>query len=164
MTDKKSKDILHILLVEDDDAHAELVMRSFEKHRVPNQVTHLSDGQAALDYLFFRGEFEDQNIELPHIVLLDLRLPKVDGLEVLRQIKTDRELSKLPVIILTTSAADKDAAMAYQYRANSYLVKPMDYEEFKAMLDNVGYYWMTLNQDPWDTNTQGPQLKIVDKN
>ena len=162
MTEKNSNTILRILLVEDDEAHAELVMRSFEEHRLPNQVTHLTDGQAALDYLFFEGQFEDQNIDLPHIVLLDLRLPKVDGLEVLKRIKTHPELDKLPVIILTTSAADKDAAMAYEYHANSYLVKPMDYEEFKTMLDCVGYYWMSLNQDPWDNNKHGPQLKIVD--
>lgn len=162
MTKKQNSESLHILLVEDNEAHAELVMRSFEAHRVPNHVTHLKDGQSALDYLFMEGQFESGDIELPHIVLLDLRLPKVDGLEVLKRIKTDRGLCKLPVVILTTSAAEKDAAMAYDFHANSYLVKPMDYEQFRAMLDNVGYYWMSFNQDPWDNKKLGPQLNISD--
>ena len=152
----------NILLVEDNEAHAEIIMRCFEQHRVPNHVTHLKDGQAALDYLFIEGEYEDKNVDLPHIVFLDLRLPKVDGLEVLKRIKTEKGLNKLPVVILTTSAAEKDAAMAYDYHANSYLVKPMDYEHFKAMLDNVGHYWMTWNQDPWEISKLEPQLNIGD--
>lgn len=157
-----ASEVLHILLVEDNDAHAELVKRSFEQHRIPNRVTHLKDGKAALDFLFFEGEFQFQNIELPHIVLLDLRLPKVDGLEVLKRIKSDRGLSKLPVIVLTTSAAEKDAAMAYDYHANSYLVKPMEYEHFKALMDQVGFYWMAWNQDPWDKKKLNPPLNIGD--
>lgn len=162
MTENENSNSLHILLVEDNEAHAEIIIRSFEKHSVANHITHLKDGQAALDYLFFEGEYETKEVELPHIVLLDLRLPKVDGLEVLKRIKTDRGLNKLPVVILTTSAAEKDAAMAYDYHANSYLVKPMDYEQFKAMLDNVGHYWMSWNQDPWDNSKLGPQLNISD--
>lgn len=162
MSNIEQPEKLHILLIEDNDAHAEIVIRSFKKHRIPNYVTHLKDGKAALDYLFFEGEFEDKDVELPHIVLLDLRLPRIDGLEVLKRIKTDRGLSKLPVIVLTTSAAEKDAAMAYDYHANSYLVKPMDYEEFKELLDSIGHYWMSWNQDPWDKGKLDPPLDIGD--
>ena len=82
-------------------------------------------------------------------MLLDLRLPKVDGLEVLRQIKTDDNLRKIPVVILTTSAAEKDVAMAYDYNANSYVVKPMDFDKFESLMDDLGYYWLAWNQNPW---------------
>ena len=141
---------LVILLVEDNDDHATMVMRSFEQYRVSNIIRHVSDGQAALDYLYRKGEFADSDIfPRPHLVLLDLRLPKVDGLELLKQIKMDDNLKKTPVVILTTSAAEKDIAMAYEYHANSYLVKPMDYEKFDSLMDGLGYYWMVWNQDPW---------------
>lgn len=140
---------LHILLVEDNAAHAEMVLRSFENHRVLNRITHVSDGQQALDYLFHKGEYADIRQDLPHIVLLDLRLPKVDGLEVLKRIKMDDRLIKMPVVILTTSSAEKDIAAAYEYHANSYLVKPMDFEKFEQLMDELGYYWMAWNRNPW---------------
>lgn len=141
---------LEILLVEDNLAHAELVMRSFEQNRVLNHIIHLEDGQIALDYLFRQGQYADTEAIIPHIVLLDLRLPKVDGLEVLKQIKTHETLNKMPVVILTTSATKKDVAMAYEYHANSYIVKPMEYEVFVELMDDMSYYWLAWNQDPWD--------------
>jgi len=149
MSEKINGKPLHILLVEDNEAHAELVMRSFEHHRVSNQITHVQDGQAALDYLLNQGDYAQSAPELPHVVLLDLRLPKVDGLEVLKRIKTNNKLIKLPVVILTTSAAEKDIAEAYEYHANSYVVKPMDFEKFEKLMDDMGYYWMAWNRDPW---------------
>ena len=85
----------------------------------------------------------------PHCVLLDLRLPKIDGLEVLRRIKSDKNTRKTPVVILTTSAADKDIALSYKYHANSYIVKPMDFSEFETLIDNLGHYWLAWNQNPW---------------
>src|SRR5512139_2816639 len=110
---------LVILLIEDNVAHAELVSRSLGDHRVANRVSHVSDGEAALDYLFRRGRYADPSLSpRPHVILLDLRLPKVDGLEVLRQVKTSPELSRIPVVILTTSAAERDVARAYEERAN----------------------------------------------
>jgi CheY-like chemotaxis protein len=140
---------LVLLLVEDNHAHAEMVKRSFEQHKVANVIHHVDDGQKALDYLFREGEYtDDEKYPLPHCILLDLRLPKVDGLEVLRQIKSSDDRHKIPVIILTTSAADRDIAMAYEHHANSYVVKPMDFAKFEALMDDLGYYWMIWNQNP----------------
>jgi len=141
---------LVILLVEDNVAHAELVSRGLGDHRVANHLLHVSDGEAALDYLFRRGKYADpRHSPRPHVILLDLRLPKVDGLEVLRQIKTSPELSKIPVVILTTSAAERDVARAYEERANSYLVKPVDFAKFTELMNELGYYWLAWNHYPW---------------
>ena len=141
---------LNLLLVEDNDAHAEMVKRSFAQHKLMNQIFHVDDGQKALDYIFREGEYSDvEKYPSPHCVLLDLRLPKIDGLEVLRRIKSDENTRKTPVVILTTSAADKDIAQSYKYHANSYIVKPMDFSEFESLIDNLGYYWLAWNQNPW---------------
>jgi CheY-like chemotaxis protein len=139
---------LVLLLIEDNAAHAEMVKRSFEQHKVANVIQHVDDGQKALDYLFREGEYTDADkYPLPHCILLDLRLPKVDGLEVLRQIKTSDDLLKTPVVVLTTSAADKDIAMAYEYHANSYVVKPLNFAKFEALMEDLGYYWMIWNKN-----------------
>jgi CheY-like chemotaxis protein len=141
---------LNILLIEDNMAHAKLITRCLESNRVANHLYHVSDGEQALDYIFHRNAYSDQEkYPTPHLVLLDLRLPKIDGLEVLKQIRMGKEMSKLPVVILTTSAAEKDQAKAYKHHANSYLVKPVDYEKFQAMMDDLGYYWLAWNQYPW---------------
>lgn len=141
---------LDVLLVEDNDAHAELVMRNLEHHRVANVVHHVTDGEAALDYLFGRGAYIDQQShQQVNLVLLDLRLPKFDGLEVLRQIKQSDELKRIPVVILTTSHAERDVANAYEHNANSYVTKPLDYEKFAELMDEIGYYWLAWNQNPW---------------
>ena len=150
MNSIKTGEPLTMLLVEDNDAHAEMVKRSFEQHKVSNRIIHVDDGQKALDYLFRQNEYADEDAyPMPHCILLDLRLPKVDGLEVLRRIKTDDGIKKTPVVILTTSSADKDIAMSYEFHANSYVVKPMDFAKFESLMDNLGYYWMAWNQDPW---------------
>jgi CheY-like chemotaxis protein len=142
---------LLILLVEDNPAHAELVKRSLEDHRVPNRVVHLADGEAALHYLLRQGRFADPAASpRPHLVLLDLRLPRIDGLEVLRRIRTDAELERLPVVVLTTSEAEQDVAKAYEFRANSYLVKPVDFERFARLMGDLGFYWLKWNYYPWD--------------
>ncbi|HBA72179.1 MAG: two-component system response regulator [Geobacteraceae bacterium GWC2_55_20] len=138
-----------ILLVEDDLAHAEIVRRNFEKSRIANRLIHVSDGQAALDYLYGREAFSDPlQAPRPGLVLLDLRLPKIDGLEVLRTIKADTVLSQIPVVILTTSAAESDVARAYDSHANSYLVKPVDFSQFVELMEVLGYYWLVWNQHP----------------
>jgi CheY-like chemotaxis protein len=140
-----------ILLVEDNAAHAELVKRGLEDHRVPNRIVHLCDGEAALHYLLRRGPFADPaRSPRPHVVLLDLRLPRIDGLEVLRQIRTSPELEKLPVVVLTTSEAEQDVAQAYEFRANSYLVKPVDFDRFSRLIADLGFYWLKWNYYPWD--------------
>lgn len=139
-----------VLLVEDNEAHAELVMHSFEDHRIANKIYHVSDGEEAIDYLFRRGDYADpKKSPLPHVILLDLRLPKVDGLEVLKEIKTSKELDKIPTVIFTTSNAEIDVAKAYEYRANSYLVKPVDHEKFHQLLNDLGFYWLAWNYYPW---------------
>jgi CheY-like chemotaxis protein len=139
-----------ILLVEDDAAHAEIVRRNLEGFRLGNRLVHVADGQAALDYLYRRAEFSDpQQSPRPGIILLDLRLPKVDGLEVLRTIKSDPDLSRIPVVVLTTSAAETDVAKAYDCHANSYLVKPVDLPQFVAMMETFGFYWLAWNEYPY---------------
>ena len=141
---------LIILLVEDNPDHTELIMRRFEHHRVANKIYHVADGEAAQDYLFQRGTYDDPHKSpQPHVVLLDLRLPKVDGLEILKEIKTSDQLKKIPVVILTTSEAEKDVAKAYQHRANSYLVKPVDFDKFGQLMDDLGFYWLGWNHYPW---------------
>lgn len=138
---------LDVLLVEDNSAHAELVTRWLEDHKFAGEVFRVSDGEAALDYVFRRGQFSDSKTSpRPRLILLDLRIPKIDGLEVLRQIKASTELANIPVIILTTSAAEGDLAKAYEHHVNSYVVKPMDYDKFEDLMDNIGYYWLSLNQ------------------
>jgi CheY-like chemotaxis protein len=145
-----------ILFVEDDPAHAEIVRRNFETSRVANRLIHVTDGQAALDYLNRQGEFSDPATSpRPGIVLLDLRLPKVDGLEVLRSIKSDPKLASIPVVILTTSKAEIDKVKAYVLHANSYLVKPVDFTQFCQLMETFGYYWLAWNQRPETPPTQG---------
>ncbi|MGB0129788.1 MAG: response regulator [Rhodocyclaceae bacterium] len=140
---------LVILLVEDDPAHAEIVRRNLEQNHIANRLEHVEDGQAALDYLFRQGRYADPaSSPRPHIVLLDLRLPKVEGLDVLRRVKADEILGDIPVVVLTTSAAEADIVAAYHFRANSYLVKPVDFSKFAGLMDTFGYYWLAWNQYP----------------
>ncbi len=140
---------LHILHVEDDPDHAELVRRGFRQIPVPTSVQVIEDGEAALDCLFGRGEYRDARAAIcPDIVLLDLRLPKVDGLEVLRAIKTSRKLRQIPVIILTSSGAEEDMAKSYEYHANSYLTKPVESRILSQLLIDLGQYWSEWNRCP----------------
>ena len=139
-----------ILLVEDDPAHAEIVRRNFVNFRMANrpvQLVHVADGEDALDYLFSRGKFQNPgHAPRPNLILLDLRLPKVDGLEVLKIVKADADLVSIPVVVLTTSSAEADVAKAYESHANSYLVKPMDLSQFNKLMDVLGFYWLVWNQ------------------
>jgi len=138
-----------ILLVEDNEAHAELVRRSMEKSRISNKIYHVDDGEKALDYLFRRGDYQSpESSPRPNLILLDLRLPKVDGLEVLKQIR-ESKLNGMPVVILTSSEADADLAKAYKHNASSYLVKPLDFNKFSAMMNDLGFYWLCWNKYPW---------------
>lgn len=138
-----------ILLVEDDPAHAEIVRRNMADFRVANRIVHVEDGQQALDYLFRRENFKDpQTSPRPSLILLDLRMPRVDGLEVLRQIKEDENLRKIPAVVLTTSAAEADLARAYDYGVGSYLVKPVDFSKFTELMNSFGFYWLAWNRFP----------------
>lgn len=138
-----------VMLIEDNADHAELVIRSLENHSIPNKVVHFLDGQSALDFLFRRGEHADKAAPpRPHIILLDLRLPKLDGIDVLRTVKENEDLKTIPVIVLTTSEAEKDVIRAYSNHANSYLVKPVGFDEFRRLMDYVGNYWLGWNIHP----------------
>jgi CheY-like chemotaxis protein len=138
-----------VLLVEDNLDHAELVMRTLAEHRVANTVCHVRDGQSALDYLFHRGPYADlERSSTPHVVLLDLRLPGVDGIEVLKAIKASEDLRRIPVVVLTSSEAERDVARAYNNHVNSYLVKPVGFEEFSKLMDDLGFYWLGWNTFP----------------
>jgi len=139
-----------VLLVEDNADHAELVIRTLEEHQISNQVRHFLDGQSALDYLFRRGKYAGEtNISRPHVILLDLRLPRIDGIDVLKQIKENDDLKTIPVVILTTSEAEKDVVRAYRNHANSYLVKPVGFDEFKKLMKDLGFYWLGWNVNPF---------------
>jgi CheY-like chemotaxis protein len=138
-----------ILLVEDDLAHAEIVKRNFEKFRIANRMISVPDGQDALDYLYQRAAFSDPGTSpRPGLILLDLRLPRVDGLQVLKIIKEDPTLLQIPVVILTTSSSETDMSKAYEYHANSYLVKPVDFSQFSELLVLFGAYWLAWNRYP----------------
>jgi len=141
---------LTILLVEDNIDHAELVIRNMENFKVANTIRHVEDGEAALDYLHGRGKYADRKqFPMPHLMLLDLRLPKVDGLDVLKEVKCDDFLRALPVVILTTSDAERDLVMAHEYHANSYVTKPVDFIKFSDLMKDLGFYWLLWNKQPW---------------
>ena len=138
-----------VMLIEDNLDHAELVMRTLAEHQVVNQIRHFTEGQSALDYLFRRGEYTDPATSpRPNLILLDLRLPRVDGLEILKEIKNSDELRCIPVVVLTTSEAERDIARAYLNHANSYLVKPVGFEEFNKLMEDMGFYWLGWNTSP----------------
>ncbi len=141
--------MLNILLVEDNEDHAELIMRSLEDQQIKSHVFHVTDGEQALDYLFHRGEYSQvEKYPRPNLILLDLRLPKVDGLGVLKEIKQAEELRIIPTVVLTSSESENDIYRAYNYYANSFLVKPMDFQQFNELMLKLGRYWLKCNANP----------------
>jgi two-component system response regulator len=142
-------DAVEILLVEDNPADAELMVRAFREQNLANKIFVAEDGEQALDFIFCRGEFSDRNPCKPmKVVFLDLKLPKVDGLEVLKEIKTDERTKKLPVVIVTSSREDPDIQTAYDLGANSYIVKPVGFDAFRQAMSNAGLFWLLVNQPP----------------
>lgn len=137
-------ELINFLLVEDDDDHAAIVLRTLEQNRVVNSVKRVTDGAQALQYLNREAPFEDRLT--PDIILLDLKLPKVDGHEVLRHIKENPALCRIPVVVLTTSNAEADRARAYAFHANSYLVKPVNFQRFRQMVSDLSLYWGVWNE------------------
>ena len=137
-----------ILLVEDNALDAELAMRALEKGAVANHVLWIKDGQQALDYLFCRGEYQDRSKSLPRLVLLDLKMPRVDGMEVLKAIKSDQRTRRIAVVIMTSSQEEMDLARSYDLGANSYIVKPVDFNAFADVARQAGYYWLAVNRMP----------------
>jgi two-component system response regulator len=145
---------VEILLVEDNPDDLELTLHSLKKHRIANHIQVARDGAEALEYLFNVGGYAEQEAALrPRVILLDLKLPKVDGLEVLRRLKADPRTRTMPVVILTSSREDRDLAQCYELGVNSYIVKPVDFEQFVEAVRQAGLYWMLLNQPPSDPST-----------
>ena len=148
-TQESTRPPLPILLVEDNPAHAELVVRGLEDQRVPAKIYHVSDGRAALQYLFREEPFTDPEVSpRPSIIILDLRLPKMGGLEVLQHIKESEDLHRIPVVILTTSDAGQDMKQAYDRQANSYVIKPTDFAMFMKLIEELCSYWLEWNCMP----------------
>ena len=140
--------VKRILLVEDSEHDIELTLAALEAHNVANEVDTARDGAEALDYLYRRGAFANRAKELPVVVLLDLKMPRVDGLEVLRQIKADPELKKIPVVMLTSSREEQDLVRSYELGVNGYVVKPVDFHEFIEAVRAIGGYWAVVNEPP----------------
>lgn len=145
-----------ILLVEDNPNDAELTQRALRKHNIANRVEWVKDGEQALDYLFQRGAWTEQASSLPRVVLLDLRLPKIDGIEVLRAIRADPSTRDLPVVVLTSSKEERDVIDTYKLGVNSYIAKPVVFEEFAKVVAQIGMYWALLNRVPPDLGKQRP--------
>lgn len=148
---------LDILFVEDDDDHAELTMRSLADHRVANRIHRVADGEAALDYVLRRGAYSDPSTSpRPDVILLDLRLPRVDGLDVLRELKAHDRLKRIPVVVLTTSDKESDIARAYDLHVNAYLVKPVDFSKFLDLMRDLGFFWLVWNRPPGGAASEAP--------
>lgn len=149
-------ELVNFLLVEDDDDHAAIVLRTLQHNRMANSVKRVTDGAQAMQYLNRQSPFEDR--PTPDVILLDLKLPKVDGHEVLRRIKGDAALCRIPVVVLTTSNAEADRAKAYACHANSYLVKPVNFHRFRQMVSDLSLYWGVWNEPAPFSNPRAGQL------
>ena len=140
---------IDILLVEDNIYDAELTIRVLKKNKIPNALLHLKNGEEALNFIFCKGAYESRNFnEMPKLILLDLKMPKIDGIEVLRKIKSDEQTKIIPVVLLTSSNENKDILECYKLGVNSYFVKPVAFDEFVKAVSNLGLYWLLLNQPP----------------
>jgi DNA-binding response OmpR family regulator len=137
-----------ILLVEDDPKDVELTLTALEEYNLANEVIVARDGAEALDYLYSRGKFKTRSSDNPAVMLLDLKLPKVDGLEVLKQTKSDEKLKMIPVVVLTSSKEEKDMVASYKLGVNAYVVKPVDFHEFVNAIKELGAFWAVINEPP----------------
>ena len=142
------KELKRILLVEDSSKDVELTLAALEEHNLANEVVVVHDGAEALEYLYRTGKYKDLPAANPAVVLLDLKMPKVDGLEVLRRMKSDAKLAKIPVVMLTSSAQERDVVESYQLGVNAYVVKPVAFQEFIDAVRNLGLFWAVLNEPP----------------
>jgi CheY-like chemotaxis protein len=145
-----------ILIVEDDPRDVELTLTALEEHKLANEVVITRDGKEALDYLYCREQFASRSQENPAVVLLDLKLPKVDGVEVLQQIRSDEQLKMIPVVVLTSSHEEKDLLATYQLGVNAYVVKPVDFHEFVNAVKELGMFWAIINQPPPGSTKKAP--------
>jgi two-component system, response regulator len=144
-----NQDVVEILLVEDNPNDAEMAIRALRKNNLANNVVHVTDGEEALDFIFARRAYNARKIKnAPKVILLDLKLPKVDGLEVLKAVKSDPRTRIIPVIALTSSSEEKDIVESYRLGVNSYIVKPVDFDKFVEAIKGLGFYWLLLNRLP----------------
>jgi len=139
---------VEILLVEDNPTDAELTMRALKKKNLANNLVWVKDGVEALDFIFSKGQFKSRGNLTPKLILLDLKLPKIDGIEVLRTLKADPKTRSVPVVMLTSSHEERDIVESYQLGVNSYIVKPVDFDKFVEMVSQVGLYWSLVNKVP----------------
>ena len=138
---------IEILLVEDDPNDVELALRALRRNKLANQIHVARDGEEALDYLFGRGPHSGRNLDAqPKLILLDLKLPKINGLEVLREIKGDPRTRPVPVVVMTSSREQRDMLEGYELGVNSYIQKPIDFDQFQRVIQDLGYYWLVVNQ------------------
>jgi CheY-like chemotaxis protein len=149
MSEQQNLNELEVLLVEDNPHDAELTLRALKKHNLANKLFHVKDGAEALEFLFAENRYSDRKIENgPKVVLLDLKLPKVDGIEVLRKLKRDERTKVIPVVVMTSSREDRDLIDCYQLGVNGYVVKPVEFDDFARAVSELGCYWLLLNQTP----------------
>jgi len=140
---------VEILLVEDDPADVEMTLHALKKNNLANNIVVVNDGEQALDFMFGRGAYRGRDVDAcPKVILLDLKLPKVDGLEVLRALREDPRTSAIPAVVLTSSQEEMDVVETYRLGVNSYIIKPLDFEKFVATVRELGMYWLVLNQPP----------------
>ena len=139
---------VEILLVDDSPLDAELAIRGLKEHNLANNVVWVKDGEQALDYVYCRGRFEGRSGAGPRLILLDLKMPKVDGIEVTRTIKGDEKTRHIPIVIMTSSKEERDISQSYSLGANSYIVKPLDFEALANVASQAGYYWLAINRAP----------------
>ena len=137
-----------ILMVEDDPKDVELTLTALEEYNLANEVVVTHDGEEALDYLYCRGKFAERSSDNPAVMLLDLKLPKIDGLEVLQQVKSDEKLRMIPVVVLTSSHEEKDMVASYRLGVNAYVVKPVEFHEFVNAIKELGIFWAVINAAP----------------
>jgi two-component system response regulator len=151
-----STTIPRILLVEDSPRDAELTRLALQHYNLANEILHLCDGAEALDYLYRRGAFAERSDDQPPIVLLDLKMPKVDGLEVLHQIKSDPELRSIPIVVMTSSWDEQDLVESYSAGVNAYIAKPINFKEFVDAVKQIGGFWAVLNKSPFTSRDMPP--------
>lgn len=140
---------IEILLIEDNPNDAELTIRALKKNNIANNILHIGDGEEALEFFFATGRYKDRSENItPKVVILDLKLPKVSGIEVLQKVKSDERTKLIPIVVLTSSKEERDVIESYKYGANSYIVKPVDFNKFAESIKELGFYWLILNEPP----------------